>query len=263
MDGMTFKPIFSLRSRPVRRRTLLLAGALGWAAPPLVAAKPTSQPQAHTTALQFPDPLTLAYAVQANYRGLPLASDATLLWQRQANRYDVQWIMRVPLLGERTQRSIGRITADGLRPDEYVEQTNKRRSAVFDYVHDSVQFSGDIEDAPLSAGAQDRLTVSLQLGALLAAHPNRYAAGSIVILPVVGVRSAEVWRWDVQGTEDIVVAGRALAAVKLARQPRSDPDSQITLWLTPAVHHFPARLRVVQENGDVVDQQLSALPPGV
>lgn len=252
---MTFEPALdSLVRGPglLGRRTVLLAGALALTAAHVA-------PAAAAT-VRLPESTTLEYAVKASYHGLPLQTDATLLWQRDGDSYRAEWTVRVPFVGERTQRSEGRVTAAGLRPHEYVEQTNKRRSARFDYDAKRVVFSDGRDAEPLEKGAQDRLTVSLQLGALLAAEPDRAAVGHTLTLPVVGVRGAEVWHWDVKAQEEVIVDGHRLDAFKLERQPRQDEDSQIAVWLAPGVQYLPVRLRVKQESGDVVDQQLSTLP---
>lgn len=255
--GMTNEFFFGKAMPPVRRRALLVAGGMALAG--VRFAHAADAPAAG--ALQLPASVTLQYAVKARYRGLPLQSDATLVWQRDGARYHAEWRVRVPFLGERTQRSDGEVTREGIRPHEYVEQTNKRRSARFDYAQGRVRFSdGRSRDQALKAGAQDRLTVSLQLGALLAADPARRTAGGSLSLPVVGVGKIEPWHWDVQKGETLQVAGRELPTIKLARRPRKDPDSQITVWLAPAVGYLPVRMHVEQENGDTVDQQLSAMP---
>ncbi|MCB5224962.1 MAG: DUF3108 domain-containing protein [Candidatus Cloacimonetes bacterium] len=256
---MKTKPPLFQRQRGVaaiRRRAIVLAGAAG-----LAGLRPAAAAGAATAgSVQLPASVTLQYVVHARYRGLPLQSDATLIWQRDATRYHAEWNVRVPFLGERTQRSDGVITRQGVRPHEYVEQTNKQRSVRFDYERQRVHFSDDRDDEPLEPGAQDRLTVSLQLGALLAADPDRHPVGSTMTLPVVGVRGAETWHWDIRKKGAVTVAGRELASIKLVRRPRRDPDSHIMLWLSPAVHYLPVRMHVEQENGDTVDQQLAALP---
>lgn len=241
----------------VQRRTVLAAGVAAIAGMRVVHA--ADAPAAH--ALQLPASVTLQYAVKARYRGLPLQSDATLVWRRDGARYHAEWRVRVPFVGERTQRSDGEVTREGIRPHEYVEQTNKRRSARFDYAQGWVHFSDERRrDQALKPGAQDRLTVSLQLGALLAADPARRTVGSSLSLPVVGVGKIEPWQWDVQEGETLQVAGHPLPTIRLARRPRKDRDSQITVWLAPAVGYLPVRMHVEQENGDTVDQQLSAMP---
>lgn len=238
---------------PIQRRAVVLAGAAG-----LVGIRAAGA--ADGPAVRLPASATLQYEVQARYRGLPLQSDATLVWQHDAGRYHAEWRVRVPFLGERTQRSDGEVGRKGIRPHEYVEETNKRRSARFDYGGRRIHFADGRSDRALEPGAQDRLTVSLQLGAVLAADPALRATGSSLSLPVAGVRSAETWHWDVVAREEVTVAGRRLAALKLVRRPRKDPDSQITVWLAPDVDYLPVRMRVEQENGDSVDQRLSQVP---
>ncbi len=54
-------------------------------------------------------------------------------------------------------------------------------------------FSANTPDSPIGPDAQDRLSVFIQLGALLAAAPERYPPGTRITLTVVGARSADRW----------------------------------------------------------------------
>jgi hypothetical protein len=120
-------------------------------------------------------------------------------------------------------------------------------------------FSNNAPQSPLAPGAQDRLSVSLQLGALIAAAPARFPQGTQVTLQVAGARSADLWTFTVQGEETLRLAGQTLPCVKLERRD-SDPSAQrITLWLARSAHYLPVRLRLAEPDGDVADQQLSQL----
>ncbi len=239
---------------------LLAAGAVQ-AQAPTAAAAAKARPATYKTALvRVPAATTLDYVVNARVSGMAFKTRARLVWQREAATYRAAWTVDVPLMGARTQRSEGAITPAGLAPARYTESTRRERSATFDTGSARIHFSGDRPSASLLPGTQDRLSVSLQLGALLAAAPARYPAGSTVTVHTAGVRDAEDWHWRVLSDETLRVAGRELPAVRLQRQPRKEGDSRIELWLGRTLHYLPVRLRVTEADGDSADQQLSALP---
>jgi membrane-associated protease RseP (regulator of RpoE activity) len=123
-----------------------------------------------------------------------------------------------------------------------------------------IRFSANTPDAVLNAGAQDRLSASLQLGGMMAAAPHRYPAGSTIVLPTAGVRDTEPWRWDVLPDETLQIDDQDVPCTKLVRQPRREYDSRVELWLARTHAYLPARLRTTLSNGDTVDQRLAALP---
>lgn len=244
-----------------------LPGAAPSARASAAAAPDTAPPPASPVAapgpiapVRLPGPATLDYRVYGTAGGMAFEAQARLRWQPGGGRYLAEWTVALPLLGRRSQRSEGALTAAGLAPERYAEQARGERAAHFDPAGGRIRFSANTPDAPLQAGAQDRLSVCLQLAGLLAAAPGRYPPGSHISVQTAGVREAEDWVWDVVGDEALPVDGRPLATLKLERLPRRPYDTRIELWLAPALGHLPARLRITQANGDVADQWLSALP---
>ena len=209
---------------------------------------------------QLPGAATLGYRVSGSARGIPFEADAQLIWRPGAGRYTAEWTVHLPLVGARTQRSEGALTPAGLAPERYAEQARGERAAHFDAAGGRIRFSANTPDATLEPGAQDRLSVSLQLAGLLAAAPARYPPGSVITLQTTGVREAGPWRWEVHEDETLQIDGQAVPCAKLVRQPRGEYDTRIELWLARPLGHLPARLRVIQAGGDVADQVLRTLP---
>ena len=206
---------------------------------------------------RVPGAATLHYLVQGQLRGVRYAAESELRWQRDGTRYDAVWTVATSVLGTRSQRSEGAITSAGLAPERFGEKSRGERAAHFDAAGGRIRFSANTPDVALQPGAQDRLSTTLQLGALLAAAPERYPVGAQITVQTAGAREAEPWIWEVQPDETLHLAGQPLPSVKLLRQPRREFDSRIELWLARTLDHLPVRLRVTQSNGDVVDQQLS------
>jgi hypothetical protein len=202
----------------------------------------------------------LRYQVHGMARGQPFDTDAELVWQRDGDRYRAEWTVQLATPGPRTQRSEGAVTAAGLLPERYAEQARGERAAHFDAAGGRIRFSANTPDAVLNAGAQDRLSASLQLGGMMAAAPHRYPAGSTIVLPTAGVRDTEPWRWDVLPDETLQIDDQDVPCTKLVRQPRREYDSRVELWLARTHAYLPARLRTTLSNGDTVDQRLAALP---
>jgi hypothetical protein len=164
------------------------------------------------------------------------------------------------LLGSRSQTSQGALVASGLQPTRFGDKSRSERAAHFDRTLGRIRFSNNAPDAELLPGAQDRLSVFFQLAGLLNARPEVYGTGQSVTLPVAGTGGSELWRFEVQGLEPLALPAGELIARHLVREPRQAYDTRVDIWLAPSLGHLPVRIRITQDNGDVVDQQLSALP---
>ncbi|WOP15239.1 DUF3108 domain-containing protein [Ottowia sp. SB7-C50] len=231
---------------------------------PEAAPTPSAAPAAHDSPpapVRLPTSARLRYQVHGTARGQPFDTEAQLTWQRDGDRYEAEWTVQLPAQGQRTQRSEGAVTVAGLAPARYAEQARGERAAHFDPAGGRIRFSANTPDAALRPGAQDRLSAPLQLGGLIAAAPHRYLPGDVIVLPTAGVRDAEPWQWEVLPDEVLQIDDRPLPCTKLVRHPRRDYDARVELWLARDHAYLPARLRTTAFNGDVVDQQLAALPP--
>lgn len=202
----------------------------------------------------------LVYQVIGHARGIPYSASATLDWQQDGSRYAAQWSFAGPLGLTRQQTSAGAITPHGLAPERFGERSRSERAAHFERGRGRIVFSSNTPEAELAAGAQDRLSVTLQLGALIAAAPTRYPPGTHIVLQVAGARDASAWTFQVLGDETLQLAGQPMPCVKLERLPDEPYGQRIELWLARERHFLPVRLRITQGNGDVADQRLAELP---
>jgi hypothetical protein len=208
-----------------------------------------------------PPPSTrLHYDVTGNVKGIGYKAQGTLDWAVADGRYEARMEMRVLLLGSRSQTSIGRIGPEGLMPERFADKSRSEKAAHFDAAQQRIRFSSNAPEAPLQPGAQDRLSLFLQLASLLQARPQAYTTGQTVDMQVAGTGDAPVWRFDVGEESTISLPAGEFKVRHLVRQPRKEFDSTVEMWLAPSLHHLPVRLRVKQSNGDVADQQLSQMP---
>jgi len=203
----------------------------------------------------LPASARLTFEVQGQARRLQYRANAELVWHQDGARYQARQQIRAFLLGSRSQTSTGRITAHGLQPERFGDKSRSERAAHFDFERHQATFSANVPPAPLHDGAQDRLSVFIQLGAMLAAAPERYPPGTQITLTTVGARGADRWAFTVEGPEQLDLPAGPMAALKLQRVPRQDRDydQKAELWLAPALGYLPVRIRITQANGDYAD----------
>lgn len=231
--------------------TLVAAARAKPRAAPATAKLPPAQPPASTR---------LLYDVTGNVKGLGYKAQGALDWTVTDGRYEARMEMRVALLGSRSQTSTGLIGPNGLEPERFADKSRSEKAAHFDAAQRRIRFSNNAPEVPLQPGAQDRLSLFLQLAGLLQARPQAYTTGQTVDMQVAGTGDAPIWRFDVGEESTISLPAGEFKVRHLVRQPRKEFDSTVEMWLAPSLNHLPVRLRVKQSNGDVADQQLSKMP---
>lgn len=213
---------------------------------------------------QVPPSTRLAYEIRGKAKGLGYSADAQLQWQIEGSRYTAEMEISAFLLGNRVQSSRGSIGPQGLMPQRFGDRRRgSEKAAHFDHVRQLIRFSNNAPDAALQPGAQDRLSVFLQLGSLLQARPQAYLEGAEIALQVAGTGDAEIWRFEVGQLQTLNLPAGPLAARRLLREPRRDYDSTVEVWLAPSLQHLPVRIRVTEHDGAFADQLLRQLPPSV
>jgi hypothetical protein len=209
------------------------------------------------TAFKAPDSAFLKYQVHGQAKGLNYWASAELNWQHDGKDYEARLEVSAFLLGSRVQVSKGTLGAEGIMPTRFGDKTRSELAAHFQRDKGIISFSANSPDAPLLKGAQDRLSVVLQLSSLLAADPTRFPPGTMLSFQTVSQREAEVWQFLVEKEELLQLPFGEISAIKLNRKPRREFDQQIELWFAPTLGYLPVRLRITNANGDFVDQLLS------
>jgi hypothetical protein len=233
------------------------APAVPVASAPAVPETPRPVGPATATLTAVPGSLRLSYSVSGLQGQQPLSGvTAELLWQHDGQQYEAQLSYRLLFGTLRSQRSQGRITPQGLAPDRFSDKRRSEVAAHFDRSRARITFSANTPDVPLLVGAQDRLSVFLQLAALLAGQPGGYPPGTSIPLQTVGPRDADVWTFTVGALENLNLPAGAMGAVHLVREPRRPFDQRVEVWLAPELAYLPVRIRVTESNGDSADQQL-------
>jgi hypothetical protein len=210
----------------------------------------------------LPTPVNLFYDAEGVAKGFTWHAKSELHWQQDGQDYQLRMEVSAFLVGSRTQTSTGRLGPLGLQPLRFGDKPRSAEQAAhFDYDQGRIVFSSNAPQATLAPGAQDRLSVFVQLGALLAGDPARYPEGASISVQTVGTRDAEDWLFTVAGHEELQLPVGPQATVRLERAPRKDYDTRVQVWFAPALGFLPVRMRITQQNGDYVDQQLRSMVP--
>ena len=208
-------------------------------------------------ALPVPPPKRLLYEVKAESKGFPISLSAKgeLLWAHDGKNYDARMEISHFLLGTRVQTSKGAITPRGLEPLRFGDKTRKESEVAAHFQRDKskVSFSANTPDAALEPGAQDNLSVFMQVAALLGAHNGRFPGGASASFQAIGPRSAETWVFKIVQSETLKLPGGELQTVKLTRDPVNENDARAEMWMAPSLGYLPARIRLSSKD-DVVDQ---------
>lgn len=223
-------------------------------------ARPPFDRASAVMAYTIPGSVRFKYKVEANK--FPFSASAELLWQHDGENYDIR--LELSAFGQtRVQTSRGQITAQGLAPLRFSDKFRSEVAAHFDREKGKVTFSANTPDVPLLAGAQDRLSILVQLGAMIAGDPGHYAPATTIAVQTIGPRDADTWLFTVGAEETLTLPGGEYATLKLLRNPRQEFDQKVELWLAPALRYLPVRIRITEPNGDFIDQKWLATEPQI
>ncbi len=226
------------------------------AAEPQPTTAASEPPPAAALTLTIPGSARLVYAMTGRSKNLDYTARAELEWLHDGQNYDAKMVVSALFLGSRTMASSGRITEDGLAPTRFLDKSRGERAAHFEADKGKITFSANTPDMPWLRGAQDRISVFVQLGSMLAGDPTKYPVGSTVSLYTAGPRDADTWTFTVEAEENLNLPVGDLNTLKLTRKPVRDYDQTIDIWYAPSLSWLPVRMRITQQNGDFIDQQL-------
>jgi Protein of unknown function (DUF3108) len=191
----------------------------------------------------------------------PLAGFGQIDWQREASTYRMRLEARVPVFGQIfMETSEGRLDTSGLAPLRHTERRIKRSERAVSFVRDQgaprILFSAREGQAPLTPGAQDRLSWIAQLATYMAAPPSgEWRAGQQLDMDVAST-SGDVQRWI------FTIMGKDSAGLwLLRREPDSPHDTRAEVWIDARQHHWPVRIRLSEPGGDPLELTLDGLQP--
>ena len=232
-----------------------------------VASAPPPPPSNALTAKpgDFPPNIQINYQLTGQERGLTYHASGSLKWQTQATpdapsappspmAYEAELRVRAFLVGSRVWRSVGVLTEDGLSPVRYSDSWRGERAAHFDATQNKISFSGNTPSVALQAGAQDQVSLFIQMAATVAA--KNFKLGSELNVQTATARDAVNWVLTFKSEELIEVDGKQLATQRWVCLPRGKFDSQIEMWLSQSHGGLPVRIKISQVTGNFIDMEM-------
>jgi hypothetical protein len=188
-----------------------------------------------------------------------------LSWQRHGTAYEMRLQAQVAGIDVLTQTSTGHVDAAGLAPERHTDSRARRGTQAANFQRDQgrVTYSGPQATNPLPPGTQDRLSWMVQIAAVLNAQPEHATPGAKLVFFVSSARGdADVWEFRCVAVETVQTPQGAVRAVRFTREPRKAYDRQVDVWLAPAYHHLPIRVRFTTgSGGEVFELLLRELSP--
>jgi hypothetical protein len=213
----------------------------------------------------FPPNIQINYKLTGQERGLTYHASGSLKWQTQATpnapsptpapkAYEAELRVRAFLVGSRVWRSAGLLTENGLSPVRYSDSGRGERAAHFDTTQNKISFSGNTPGVALQPGAQDQVSLFIQMAATVAA--KNFKLGSELNVQTATARDAVNWVLTFKSEELIEVDGKQLATQRWVCLPRGKFDSQIEMWLSQSHGGLPVRIKITQVTGNFIDMEM-------
>ncbi|WP_416546866.1 DUF3108 domain-containing protein [Limnohabitans sp. DCL3] len=212
----------------------------------------------------LPPSVLLSYKLSGQEKGLNYFANGELRWQHNDAAYALSLSVKAFLVGSRHWRSVGEINETGLAPRRFSDSWRNERAAHFDRANQRVVFSNNAPMALLEVGAQDQISLYVQLAAAMAGAPQRFEPGSRVQIQTATVKDALPWLLTLGASETLQLNGLAVPTAKWVCQPRHRFDATVEFWVSAQHAWMPVRIRITQVNGSHIDLTLTgqeALPP--
>lgn len=219
-------------------------------------------------AFEWPPSTRLTYLLTGNYRG-PVEGQARVDWLLTGQRYQVHLELSVgpsfaPLVARRMS-SDGEVTADGLVPRRYEEETRvafqQPRTVAMAFGAERVVLA-DGREVPRPGGVQDSASQFVQMTWLFTTRAGLLARGHKVEIPLALPRAVDLWTYDVLGEETVYTATGPVQAMHVKPRREARPGAALTaeFWVAPTLQYLPVRIVIRQDAQTWVDLLLERLP---
>ncbi|ACB32540.1 conserved hypothetical protein [Leptothrix cholodnii SP-6] len=243
------------------------ASAVARAAPASAPASPQAGASAPLPAFSWPASTRLSYKLDGWYNGEVLGQ-AQVEWLRHGERYQVHLDVSVgpsfaPLV-RRRMSSDGRITADGLAPQRYEQETTQiigRDRRVQMAFSDTAIVLSNGERVPAQADVQDTASQFIQIIYLLTTRPALRQVGQSIEFGLALPKRVDRWVYEV--VERVVVETPLGPIPTLHVKPRrraAPGNLTAQMWYAPSLQMLPVRIRIEQDEGVWIDLRLERAP---
>jgi hypothetical protein len=223
--------------------------------------QPITPPPVPLAVGALPPSTLLQYSLTGQERGLTYNANGELRWQHNPTDYEASLTIKAFLLGSRVYSSVGSVGANGLVPTRYADKWRGERATHFDAENKRIVFSNNKPSAELLLGAQDQVSLFVQLAAAMTGDPERYKPGTSVSIQTATVNEAVPWTLAMQAEETLQIDDKPVPTAKWVCLPRGKYDTKVELWLSRDHAWMPVRIRITQVSGSFIDMHLDKLQP--
>ena len=221
-----------------------------------------------TEPFDWPASTRVTYTLSGNYRG-EVTGSAQVEWIRVGQKYEVHLDFLVgpdfaPII-HRRMTSAGELTADGLTPTRYDEETDvafrQRRRATLRFEGGDIWLANG-ERADRLRGVQDTASQFVQLTYLFTMQPELLKIGNTIEVPLALARRVDRWLYDVIDEQELQTPFGPLPAVHLKPRRISAKHGDLTaeIWFSPQLRYLPVRIRVEQDPQTWADLVIARKP---
>jgi hypothetical protein len=193
----------------------------------------------------------------------PYYGAGKIQWHHDSKNYTMQIEVGIDILFTTirlySMQSEGTIGDTGIQPHKTTEsrRTKADTTTQFNYDNKSISFSADPVIIPLLEGAQDKITVLMQLASLGNADPAQFQPGKEIAIQVAEEKEAHLHQFVVLDQETIDTKLGHLVTWHLVRPPRPGfYSSRIDIWLAPKLNWLPVQIRNTEANGAITTQTI-------
>ena len=229
-------------------------------APPAAAEPAPAPPPGYRVSL--PPSAHLSFELtRKDAKGTDWNGVADMRWRQRGDSYRLvvdgfvnMLVTRVAVLRISSEGAIG---PHGIAPRRATEKRLGRAQTAthFDAAAERISFSASEQTFPLTAGAQDKLSVQWQLAGIARADSAQLAQG--VEIMVGSERDVAPYRFVVEGQEEIETPMGRIPTWHLSRPPRPGSyNARLDIWLAPQHEWYPVKVRSTESSGAVTTQTI-------
>jgi len=187
-------------------------------------------------------------------------------WQVADGKYSMRTLAGLDLL--LTTVNLYKLVSEGTIDDNGIaprisSETRRGRSETathFNREQNNISFSASSKSVELSAGAQDKNTILMQLAGIGNADPAQMQQGREFAIQIAEERDATVFQFVVDGQEQLETKLGTLATWHLVRPPRPGSyNSRLDIWLAPELQWYPVQIRNTESNGAITTQTVTQI----
>ena len=207
-------------------------------------------------AARIPNSVKLKYQVVGIAGGNKYQTSSELDWRHNGESYEAIFHTQNAASGVQTLVSTGRVFAEGLAPQRFLDRATKQ-SILFEPEKGKIAISSKLFDATWQKGAQDQISALLQIGSILAAEPHKWRQGATMSIYKADSAGTTTLLLVIEAEESLTLPLGQLQTLKVAHHAMSESWPKLEVWYASSIGYLPVRIRVTQQNGDVVEQSLS------